>query len=69
MTFDQWWKSNKPEDIPVDCYHRVKEACRAAWETSRDEENARCGLIAEMYVFSPMIGKQIAAQIYRGRDD
>ena len=67
--FDVWWKENKPEGIPVDCYHVVKEACRAAWEMSADEENARCGLIAETWPFSPSIGKQIAANIYRGRDD
>lgn len=67
--FDFWWKENKPEDIPVDCYHRVKEACRLAWERAREEENTRCGLIAETFSFSPMIGKQIAGAIYRGNDD
>lgn len=34
-----------------------------------EEENARCGLIAETNPFSPMIGKGIAARIYRGKDD
>ena len=68
-SFDMWWKSNKPDDIPVDCYHRVKESCRLAWTTATEEENARCGLIAETFPFSPMIGGQIAARIYRGKDD
>lgn len=69
MNFDLWWKSNKPEDMPVDCYHRIKEACRAAWDHGKDEENSRCGLIAELYPFSPHIGKQIAKQIYGKKDD
>ena len=63
--FDMWWKTNKPEEMPVDCYHRIKETCRAAWERSAEEENARCGLIAETWPFSPTIGKQIAARIYK----
>jgi hypothetical protein len=69
MNFDIWWKENRPEDMPVDCYHRIKEVCRAAWERAREEENCRCGLIAETYPFSPLIGGQIAAAIYRGKDD
>lgn len=69
MDFNLWWRENKPEDIPVDCYHRVKEVCRSAWERAREEENARCGLIAETWPFSPTIGQQIAARMYRGKDD
>ena len=68
MNFDLWWKENKP-DMPVDMYHVVKELCRAAWERAREEENLRCGLIAETNPFSPMIGKGIASRIYRGRND
>ena len=67
--FDEWWQENRPEGIPVDSYHVVKEACRAAWEKGQEEENFRCGLIAETYVFSPNIGRSIAAQIYRKKDD
>ena len=69
MNFDIWWKQNKPDGIPIDCYHAVKEACRSAWERAVEEENARCGLIAETWPFSPTIGKQIAANIYRGTND
>ena len=65
--FDFWWRKNRP-DMPVDMYHVVKELCREAWERAREEENARCGLIAETFPFSPHIGKQIAANIYRGQE-
>lgn len=65
MNFDVWWKENKPEGIPVDCYHAVKEACRNAWMRATEEENCRCGLIAETWPFSPTIGKQIEGKIYR----
>ena len=65
MKFETWWKDNKPEGIPVDCYKSVKAACRSAWERAAEEENARCGLIAETFPFSPHIGKQIAGKIYR----
>ena len=66
--FDFWWRENKP-DMPVDMYHVVKELCREAWERAREEENTRCGLIAETYPFSPVIGGQIAGLIYRGKDE
>jgi hypothetical protein len=62
--FDMWWKEHRP-DIPVTEYRMVKELCRAAWMRAREEENARCGLVAETWPFSPTIGKQIAARIYR----
>lgn len=62
--FDVWWKENRP-DMPVEMYHVVKELCKDAWCRSAEEENARCGLVAETFPFSPHIGKQIAARIYR----
>ena len=69
MTFDEWWRDNKPEEIPVDCYHLVKESCRAAWDRSMMEENFRCGLIAELYLFDREAGKNIANNIYREEND
>lgn len=59
MNFEMWWKD---ADFPAE----VKEFCRVAWEISKDEEQDRCGLIAETFPFSPSIGKSIAAQIYKG---
>jgi hypothetical protein len=67
VNFDLWW--NKPEDTPEEYADLIEDVCRAAWKKAREDHRARCGLIAEMYPFSPHIGKQIAAAIYRGEDD
>lgn len=65
MNFDVWWSMNKPEDTPVEYADLIEDVCRAAWDRAREEERARCGLIAETFPFSPQIGKQIAARIYK----
>ena len=68
MDFTTWWRLNKPENIPVDSYHLVKEVCRAAWDRAREEENARCYLLAKTYPFSPHISNKIASLI-KGEND
>ena len=68
MDFKIWWRENKPEDIPVDSYHLVKEACRSAWERAKEEERARACLLASTYPFSPHVSKTIA-KLIEGKND
>ena len=68
MDFKIWWRENKPEDIPVDSYHLVKEACRSAWERAKEEERARAYLLANTYPFSPHVSKTIA-KLIEGKND
>lgn len=58
-----------PKDGEVVVSYYTPEQMYEYGRKVQEEERIRCGLIAETYPFSPMIGGQIAARIYRGGDE